>query len=161
MSINPYKPHLLVLPEDDANREIANGFTLEANLNSCAFQVLPPAGGWMKVVEKFTSDHASAMEKYTERRMVLLVDFDDKENRKKFVDSRIPTAIKARVYVLGPISEPEKLRNASGKKFEAIGATLAKDCTENRQDFWMHDLLKHNKPELDRLIQDVKPFLFG
>lgn len=28
MSVNKYKPHVLVLPEDDANRQLANGFLL-------------------------------------------------------------------------------------------------------------------------------------
>jgi hypothetical protein len=26
MSANKYKPHVVVLPEDDANRQLANGF---------------------------------------------------------------------------------------------------------------------------------------
>lgn len=46
MSINKYKAHLLVLPEDDANRQMANGFILDPNLNERVIQVLPPVGGW-------------------------------------------------------------------------------------------------------------------
>jgi hypothetical protein len=38
MRINKYKPHILVLPEDDANRQIANGFILEPTLNQSAIQ---------------------------------------------------------------------------------------------------------------------------
>lgn len=49
MSINAYKPHLLVLPEDDANRQIADGFVLDSNCNYRAIQVLRVAGGWLKV----------------------------------------------------------------------------------------------------------------
>ena len=33
MSVNVYKPHVLVLPEDDADRQIANGFLLDPSLN--------------------------------------------------------------------------------------------------------------------------------
>jgi hypothetical protein len=29
MSVNKYHPHVLVLPEDDANRQLANGFLLD------------------------------------------------------------------------------------------------------------------------------------
>ena len=29
MSVNKYQPHVLVLPEDDANRQLANGFLLD------------------------------------------------------------------------------------------------------------------------------------
>ena len=45
MSVNRHKPHLLVLPEDDANRQLARGFELE--LSTRQFQVLQPAGGWL------------------------------------------------------------------------------------------------------------------
>jgi len=31
MSPNQYQPHILVLPEDDANRQIANGFIQAPN----------------------------------------------------------------------------------------------------------------------------------
>ena len=48
MSVNKYLPHLLILPEDDANRELANGFVLNHAVNSRAVQILPPAGGWKK-----------------------------------------------------------------------------------------------------------------
>lgn len=51
--MNKYKPHVLVLPEDDANRQIANGFLLNSNLNRNAIQILPIAGGWLKVVDTF------------------------------------------------------------------------------------------------------------
>ena len=44
MSVNVYKPHVLVLPEDDANREIANGFLLAPSLKLRNIQVLPCAG---------------------------------------------------------------------------------------------------------------------
>jgi len=33
----------LVLPENDANRQIANRFLLDLNLNDRAIQILPPA----------------------------------------------------------------------------------------------------------------------
>ena len=76
-----------------------------------------------------------------------------------FEDGKIPEDVKSRVFILGVLSEPEKLRKATGKKFEAIGIALAKDCAENKQE--MHDLLRHNEPELNRLFEDVRPFLFN
>lgn len=161
MSINEYRPHLFVLPEDDANRRIVNGFVLDSSCNFRAIQVLKVAGGWLKVVEIFKSDYLPGMRQFPERRIVLLMDFDGKpEERKKSVEREIPEDIKDRVFVLGVRSEPENLRNTIGKKLEAIGTALAKDCAENKQDFWMHELLKHNEPELNRLIEDVRPFLF-
>jgi hypothetical protein len=43
--MNKYKSHILILPEDDANREIANGFNLNENLDDRSIQILPSAGG--------------------------------------------------------------------------------------------------------------------
>ena len=43
MSVNVYNPHVLVLPEDDANRQIANGFLLEPSIKHRNIQVLTPA----------------------------------------------------------------------------------------------------------------------
>lgn len=48
MSVNNYKPHLLVLPEDEANRQLANGFLQDFSLNLRCIQVLPIAGGWAR-----------------------------------------------------------------------------------------------------------------
>ena len=158
MSVNAYKPHLFVIPEDDANRQMANGFALDLGR---AIQVLNIAGGWLKVVAIFKSDYLPGMRQFPERRIVLLMDFDsNSEDRKCFIDTDIPEDIKNRVFVLGVHSEPEKLKNSTGKKYEAIGTALAKDCAENKKDFWMHELLKHNEPELNRLFEDVRPFLF-
>ena len=75
MSINKYQSHILVLPEDDANRQIANGFILYPNLNGRAIQVLPSAGGWGKVMNDLKEVHAPEMQKYPYRMMVLLIDY--------------------------------------------------------------------------------------
>ncbi len=34
MSVNKYKPHVLILPEDDADRQIANGFCTELGVTA-------------------------------------------------------------------------------------------------------------------------------
>lgn len=39
-------PHVLVLPEDDANRQLANGFLLDGFLSGRQMLVLEVAGGW-------------------------------------------------------------------------------------------------------------------
>ncbi len=94
------------------------------------------------------------------RMMVLLIDFDDNENRLSYVESHIPDDLKARVFVLGVLSEPENLRTDINKDFEQIGEALAKDCPDNTNELWGHNLLKHNKGELERMASSVKPFLF-
>jgi hypothetical protein len=84
------------------------------------------------------------------------------------VKNQIPSDLKDRVFVLGVLSEPEDLKGIKNKfetigtgKLENIGETLAQDCADSTNEFWGHDLLKHNKAELDRMSLSVKPFLFS
>lgn len=161
MRINRYVPHLLVLPEDDPNRQIANGFSLSSKLDSRRLQVLPVAGGWRKVIAEFENNHVSAMQKFPETRLILLIDFDDRENRLSYVKRKIPDDLEQRVFILGVQSEPENLKRDTKKTFEQIGKSLAQDCINNTNELWGHDLLKHNQAELERAIADVKPFLFN
>ncbi|MDG4594634.1 MAG: hypothetical protein P9F75_02900 [Candidatus Contendobacter sp.] len=156
---NRYLAHLQILPEDDAYREIVNGFLKHDRLIERKIQVLPPAGGWMKVLEKIKD---CQLQRFGERRLLLLIDFDDVDvtNRKQILKSKIPEEIKNRVYFMGIRSEPEKLRSSCNKKFESIGNTLAAECAEDEQRLWKHELLAHNAAELARLTADVRPFLF-
>ncbi|MEA5580479.1 hypothetical protein VB620_03875 [Nodularia harveyana UHCC-0300] len=160
MSINKNKPHVFILPEDDANRQLANGFIQDLNVNARAIQILPIANGWKKVVDKFMNDHVRKMRQYPQSMMVLLLDFDECEDRLIYVESHIPEDIKNRVFVLGVQSNPESLKRYIQKTFEAIGEALAKDCSENKNELWGHPLLIHNQTELERMILSVKPFLF-
>lgn len=105
MSINKHRPHILVLPEDDANRQIANGFLLDLNLNSHAIQVLPEARGWEDVVKKFKNDYASTMRQYPHRMIALLIDFDEDEDRLSYVKHQIPNDLENRVFVLGVLED--------------------------------------------------------
>lgn len=59
MSTNKYSNHLLVLPEDEANQEIANGFVLHPQVNQRLIQVLPHSRGWTVLVDTFIDDHVS------------------------------------------------------------------------------------------------------
>ncbi len=161
MSINRYQPHIIVLPEDRANEEIVNGFIQNANVNERAIQVERPAGGWGKVVEKFTEVHVSEMRQFTKSMIVLLIDFDECKDRFSHVNSKIPEDLKERVFILGVQSNPESLRRDIKKNFESIGESLAKDCSDNTNELWGHDLLKDNKNELERMKLSVKPFLFN
>lgn len=160
MSINKYKPHLLVLPEDDANRQIANGFIQNINVNQQVIQILSLGDGWKKAADEITDYYASGMRQFPERRIVLLIDFDQRENRFDYVKEKIPTDLQSRVFILSIQSDPEELKRKTKKSFETIGETLANNCAENVDDLWSHALLNHNQVELKRLRQDVRPFLF-
>ena len=73
MSVNKHLPHVLVLPEDDANRQLANGFYLEID-RPRQMQVLPVAGGWNEVLNSFKRDHVAEMERRANRFVVLASD---------------------------------------------------------------------------------------
>ena len=169
MGMNKYQDHVLVLPEDDANRQIANGFILNSNVKEPAIQVLPIADGWGKLVDKFKDDHVSLMRRFPRRMMVLLIDFERKGERLNQVKSQIPEELQDRVFILGVLSDPEDLKRIKKKfesigtgKLEQIGETLANDCSNNNTNgLWGHDLLKHNKTELARMVPAVKSFLFN
>ncbi|MBD2480490.1 hypothetical protein [Planktothrix sp. FACHB-1365] len=160
MSVNRHRPHILILPEDDANRQIANGFILNPNLNESVIQVLPYDRGWENLLQTFINDHVPKIRQFPERRMVLLIDFDKREDRLSYVQGHIPNDLIERVFILGVQSNPERLRTVTKNTFEGIGETLARDCVNNTNELWGHDLLQHNQPELNRMRSSVKPFLF-
>ena len=160
MSVNRYKSHVIVLPEDRANEEIANGFIQSLTVKNRAIQIERPAKGWGKVVEKFKEQLVPEMRKYEKSITVLLIDFDQQEDRFSSVATQIPDDLKDRVFVIGVLSEPESLKRKVKMTFEQIGNSLAEDCPDNKNELWEDDLLKHNETELDRILISVKSFLF-
>ncbi|MGA3189767.1 MAG: hypothetical protein ABSF22_21890 [Bryobacteraceae bacterium] len=160
MSCNKYLPHVLVLPEDHANAQLANGFLLDQALSTRSIQVLEEAGRWHEVINRFLSDHVSGMERYPERSMVLLIDFDGDPDRLSGVKAKIPGNLNERVYILGAFIESENL-NADLGSYETIGLALAQDCREETDTTWSHPLLRHNAGELARLRERVRPILFA
>lgn len=162
MACNRHRAHLYVLPEDDANRQMANGFTLHPRLRQTTIQVLPIAGGWCKALAALSESHISQLQTYAERRLVLVIDFDhDFDTRLERFRALIPDPLKDRAFLLGTLSEPENLRADLGQDYESIGQNLCEDCVDDTSILWGHALLKHNQQELERLVEHVKPFLFN
>jgi hypothetical protein len=150
-----------VLPEDDANRQLANAFHLQIDWDRQRWmQVLPVAGGWHEVLGLFVSDHIRQMEHWPSRFMILLIDFDNDPQRLARASQRVPDHLRERVFILGVLSEPENLKAALRQSFEEIGSELAEDCRSDAGEKWGHNLLKHNGPELNRLRQRICPILF-
>ena len=75
--------------------------------------------------------------------------------------SVIPDNLVGRVFVLGSKTNPEALKRAfQASSLEDIGSGMAKDCRDGTDVVWSHDLLIHNKDELERLRQRVGSWLF-
>jgi hypothetical protein len=158
MAVNRFRPHLLVLPEDDATRSLAIGFS---DMSVGQMQVLPPVRGWSHVLESFEQDYISYLSKYQDGHMVLLIDFDDDyPNRLADFQARIPATVADRVYVLGALTEAETLTRTIGKKLGPVGSLLAKECKEGAEVIWNIPQLQHNAAERARLAAQVQPFLF-
>ncbi|MEO1388301.1 MAG: hypothetical protein AAFV85_13140 [Cyanobacteria bacterium J06634_6] len=159
MGLNKYQDSLLILPEDDANRQLAVGFSVNLNVKENAIQVLNEAGGWSKAVDSLEKTYSHILRKYTKMRIVLLIDFDQRDDRLAYVQQRIPDELRDRVFILGVQSEPERLKASLRKGLEAIGESMADDCANDTDEIWGHALLNHNQAELARMIRTVKPFL--
>ena len=66
------------------------------------------------------------------------------------------------MFVIGSSDEPETLKKAMKMiGYEAIGRCLADECAAGTTKSWDHEQLRHNEAERQRLVQTVKPFLFG
>ncbi len=161
MSVNRDKPHVLVLPKDGANLQLAKEFHLQVDWTQFRqMQVLTPAGGWTKVLEQFQSDHIVEMQKYPCRFMVLLIDLDGRRERLDSARTKIPEDLIDRVFILSALTTPEALKRVTLGSYKEIGSAMAKDCREGTDSIWGHELLQHNANELGRLREHVRPILF-
>jgi len=157
MSVNRNRTHLLVLPEDDKNLQLATGFALESANRQ--IRPLPVAGGWRAVLQRFQFEHVAKMQQFPGRLMVLLIDFDRSHDRLAEVKGVVPGHLADRVFVLGTWTEPEDLKKAGLGSYETIGRSLARDCRFNTNTTWTHELLRHNAEELARLCKCIQPIL--
>lgn len=163
MSVNSEKPHILIVPEDDENRQVANGFfEYGSGIKRDCHRIMPLAGGWLKAFNSVKKEYRNQLEKYSECRLLLLIDFDHKLDRLEKNKHKIPAHLQDRVFVIGIRSKkPKDLAKVARKNLEALGELLAGDCANGKPSgLWEHDLLKHNEAELQRLCLSVRSFLF-
>jgi hypothetical protein len=152
---------LYIIPEDEADEELANGFVMHHQVREAVVQVMPPAGGFGEVLNTFLEEYVPKLRKYPEAHVVMLIDFDDHfEDRLKFFKAEIDQQFDQRVFVIGSKYDPEKLKKAIELDCEEIGNALARDCDDGTTSFWEHEHLRHNNGERERLVQMVKEFLF-
>lgn len=161
MTMNKYAPHVYIIPEDDRDRQIAEGFVNHHEVDDRRIHVMPLAGGWGHVLKIFQDEYIQTLRNYLQAHVVMLIDFDGKiDERRAEFEGAIPADLRARVFVVGSKHEPETLKKALKIGFEDIGKSLAADCGANSAEHWNHEQLQHNDAERQRLVQTVKPFLF-
>jgi len=160
--MNRYLPHVYIIPEDDRDRQLADGFIFYDQVNALRVQVMPPPGGWARVLNTFKDEYIRRLRGDLMGHVVMLIDFDgDYTNRRKEFEDAIPDDLKNRVFVVGSKETPELLKRAMAKNYEQIGAMLAEDCFDNTVHNWNHDHLIHNEPDRRQLVDIVKPILFA
>jgi hypothetical protein len=121
---------------------------------------MPLSGGWARVRDDFRDNELMSMRNNPRRHIVMLVDFDERDDRYSKVLKFVPEDLKSRVFVLGSLTEPQDLKKAKLGDFETIGRSLARDCRDNTSATWSNELLKHNGPELERMMPVLRPILF-
>ena len=159
--MNKYRPHILVLAEDDANKDVANGFMLHHEIDLRQTTILPVAGGWPKVRETLLSEYVQTMRKYPTRHLVLMVDFDEQKDRCEIMTAEVPADVAERIFVVGFWSAPEGLSGTGLGSKETVGLRLANECIDETKDVWNHDLLAHNSGELDRMSAQLRSICFS
>jgi hypothetical protein len=160
--MNRQRQHVYVIPEDDADRQIANGFVNHHRVDGRRIQVMPAAGGWSPVLDTFKKEYISLLQGSAFAHVVLLIDFDGKFDTRfpQFSDA-IPVDIRDRVFVVGASRRPEDLRISLGISFEKIGETLADECGSGTLEFWNDPQLAHNDVERNRMDGKLRSFLFS
>lgn len=159
MAVNFHRPHLVVLPEDDATRSLAVGFSDQV---SGPMDIRKPSGGWPGVLQQFEQIYVAHLRKYADSHVLMLIDFDHQfPDRLTHFQKEIPADVAARVYILGAEDEAEALRREQKLKFGPLGAQLAEECRQQEHAHWLCPQLAHNQPELARLNASVRPFLFS
>jgi len=161
VSINKFKPHVLVIPEDGADRQLANGFQQYFAVNFRAIEIKKEAGGWLHVLDVFEQEMVRYLRNYPNGHVVMLIDFDEKgEARRSKCEQRIPEDLKHRVFLIGTSDSPEDLKKELKLTLEGIGHALAEDCNKDDLGRWAHPHLVHNLPELQRMMPIIKPIIF-
>ena len=165
MAVNNYDRHLLIIPEDDAYRDIANGFVGHFAVADKKIRVEKPAGGWLKLRQSFTQDHEKGLRQYPKRHVLMLLDLDGSPNRAQEFTNAISKDIRERVFLLCCRNEAENVKKELGYgHFEPIGQQMAQSCYDNARDApespWTCGQLRQNEGELRRLAEAVCSFLF-
>lgn len=162
MAQNRYLPHLVVLPEDDANRQVMNGFIDFFDVNFRVINIRPVAKGWGKTLDGDRLDSLLCeLARYETMRLLLVLDFDRQFNsRFEMFKQKVGDVLLNRAFLLGVLTNPEELKARCNRSFEKIGKDIAKGCRDDDTSLWEDELLRHNIPEIRRMAADVKCFLF-
>ena len=149
---NKEKWHLMLLPEDDKTRQFGNGLLKAFPELANYVQMLRPARGCLHAVQQIPNLQLGNIDK---RRVVLLIDLDNKTNRINQIKSKAEFEnFNDRIFIIGCSAEVENLRRIFGNtrygNLEDIGKKLASDCS-----LWDDPLLKQCRDDACRLKAEI------
>lgn len=151
-----------MIPEDDANRQLANGFKDHPAVAQRNLDIRPVAEGWVHVLKVFEDEYVSFMRRHSAVHVVLLLDFDVKgESRRELCEKHIPDDLKPRTFLIGTSDTPEGFKKNMNLTLEKLGFELAAGCDREDLGLWTHPHLAHNLDEVKRMRQTIHGILFA
>ena len=145
--MNKYRPHVLLIPEDDANRQLANGFILHHAIVTRAIGA--PDHNRRRpghVLAVFADEYLAYLRSYKDAYVILLIDFDGDDDRRTKCEQSIPADVKPRVFLVGSRDEPEAVKRDVPGSLEAIGMRLAEECYRERHACGLARILTTTTP---------------
>lgn len=152
MGVNYYKKHLYVILEDEEYQKIMIGVNLSQHVNDGVIKICNFSDGWGKVF-KDLENSINLLKKFTDRHIVLLMDFDhDFETRIEEFRKLVPSEFKNRIFILGiDHKESEDLAKYFKCNAENVGKKLVENCPNSDLSNWENIHLSCNKPEIMRM----------
>lgn len=170
MSINRQQKHVIFFGEDEATRNLAQGFIEGENINELRCDVWHTFGtGWKSTTEAM---ELVGMSRYPLTHLILVIDLDRQEKHhiedlKQEIDQ---TSFSDRVYVIGGSKDVQALQraftaaNSIGKiSAQDTGREIANQCFKDEscvEGVWCDPALEHNRTELERICRNLKDIIF-
>lgn len=146
MSLNSYQPHVVFVSEDKETRKVVTGFLKHYSFSGKKqWKNEPFKDGWMGAA----AFAATILKNCSRAYVVLVIDFDSRENRYERVKELLTEDLLSRTLVLGCLDEVEDLTRAGLGLREELGHKLAEECTDRTWETWQNPLLRHNLAELE------------
>jgi len=150
--VDKFKPHLFIVPEDDADRQIAVGFQMHLEAKG-EMQIVDVARGWLKVVGVIKDEYVPLLKNNLNSHVLGIIDCDKDADRIAEQLENFPEDIRNRIFLLG-------VRSAK-MHFAEIGEKLADECYKDELDLWNHEMLSYSSSEALRAKDVLRELVFG